>query len=575
VISFVVAMRLHLELLGQFSVIIENRAIPPDAWRRERGAALVKVLAITAGHRLHREQLMELFWPDLDAEAAGANLRKAVYFARRALGEPELIESSDVVALAPQAELEIDSKAFEQAAKAALRGGDAVACERAADLYRGELLPDDRYVEWLEEPRKQLHNLQVRLLRAGKLWERLIAVEPTDEQAQCALMQAALDAGHRGEAIRLFQELRERLRLDLGIGPSKAAVTLYERALAAPTLEPVNVADRIRAQLAWGLVHIHSGAFDQAERMARENRQVALAAGLGREMGEATALLGLVAQMQGRWRELFRAEFVEWLRAAPAVASNVFDGHSCFADFCMASAGGHEPIATLAQELLALAERAGSVPGRALATLMLGDLASCAGRLDEAEPLLTEAERQHRELGAMVGRTLALVHLARLALMRGHSAQARAFTQQAAPLARATWLAPHLRIRVKALEVRVASTPEEALAEILEGDRLLAASCQPCSMAFRTASAIALAEAGELEHVGRRLDEAERLASMWNGGPWAAAIWEARGVLRRAQGNLARANAGFGEAAARYAELGRPLDHDRCLMRMNEPAPAS
>jgi len=73
---------------------------------------------------------MDLFWPDLDPEAAGANLRKAVHFARRSLGEHELIDSGDTVALAPHIELVTDVAAFEQAAEDALRSGDASACER-------------------------------------------------------------------------------------------------------------------------------------------------------------------------------------------------------------------------------------------------------------------------------------------------------------------------------------------------------------------------------------------------------------------------------------------------------------
>lgn len=562
-------MRLRLDLLGQFSVIVGDRPVSRDAWRRERGAALVKLLAVTAGHRLHREQVMELFWPDLEPEAAGANLRKAVYFARRSLGDHQVLESSEIIALAPDVELEIDAEAFEQAGKAALRSADPAACERAADLYRGELLPDDRYVEWLDEPRKQLHELYMRVLRAGKLWERVITVEPTDEQAQCALMQAALDAGNRSAAIRIFQELRERLRLDLGIGPSRAAVTLYERALETPAIDPVSVTDRIRASLAWGLVHVASGAFDQAERIARESRDLALATGLGREMGEATALLGMVAHMQGRWSELFRVEFTQWLNQ-PKAAPAVFDGHTCFAQFCMATPTGHASMSALIRELMELAEQRGSVPGRALATLMLGDLALCAGQLDEAEAALTEAAQKYGEIGAVAGRTLAIEQLARVALSRGQLARARELTQQAAPLVSTTWLAPHLDIRVRSLQVQVAPTTDEALRHILDGDRLIATCCQPCSMSFRIASAIALADAGELDQVSRRLDEAERIASMWSGGPWAAAIWEARGVFRRAQGNAARAAAGFSEAAARFLELGRPLDHARVVARMDE-----
>ena len=122
---------------------------------------------------------------------------------------------------------------------------------------------------------------------------------------------------------------------------------------------------------------------------------------------------------------------------------------------------------------------------------------------------------------------------------------------------------------MQALVVRAAATPEKIAASILAGDRLLTTgACQPCSMALRTASAIALAEAGELEQVDRRLNEAERIAGMWHGGPWAAALWEARGVQRRAQKSDVRALAAFDEAATRYEELGRPRDQARCLARM-------
>ncbi|RVC56976.1 hypothetical protein EN779_23055 [Mesorhizobium sp. M4B.F.Ca.ET.088.02.2.1] len=54
---------------------------------------------------------------------------------------------------------------------------------------------------------------------------------------------------------------------------------------------------------------------------------------------------------------------------------------------------------------------------------------------------------------------------------------------------------------------------------------------------------------------------------MWQGGPWVAAVWEARGVHRQARGESDQASALLREAAARYAELGRPRDQERCLAR--------
>ena len=147
-------MRVSIHLLGRFAVSVDGRPIPAADWRRDRAAALIKLLALRPAHRIHREQAMEIFWPDADPEAAGANLRKAIHFARRTLGVHDLIEvGNDIVALAPHAELEIDANSFEAAAKAALGGGNKSAYERAADFYGGRLLPDDLFVEWLDTPR--------------------------------------------------------------------------------------------------------------------------------------------------------------------------------------------------------------------------------------------------------------------------------------------------------------------------------------------------------------------------------------------------------------------------------------
>ena len=565
-------MRVSIHLLGRFAVSVDGRPIPAADWRRDRASALVKLLALKSGHRIHREQAMEIFWPDADPEAAGANLRKAIHFARRTLGVHDLIEvSNDIVSLAPHAELEIDAESFEAAAKAALHGGDKSAYERAADFYGGTLLPDDLFVEWLDTPRAQLQQRYSDLLRAGGLWQRLIALDPADEQAQCALMQVALDAGNRVEAIRQFNQLRENLHAELGVGPSAATIALYEKALALSSTETVSPSERIRTSLAWGLVHLQSGEFDKASEIARHTRDLALGADLPREVGEASALLGLASMMRAQWPQLFRSEFIEWVRAKPAFVQHVFDGHLCLSEFCLCSASGHAEVAGLARELLTVAELAGSQAGRGLACLLLGEAALFSGDLDEAERHLTEAERLLLEADAVAGRVLAIERLAEIALERGQKWRASRLIQRGLTDAERSWLSPHLIMRMQALAVRAATTPKMVAEEILAGDRLLTpGACQPCSMALRTASAIALAEAGELDQVDRRLNDAERIAGMWHGGPWAAALWEARGVQRRAQNHEIRALAAFDEAASRYQELGRPRDQARCLARMGQ-----
>lgn len=565
-------MRVQVELLGQFDVTVADRRVASSAWRRERSAALVKLLSLSTGHRLHREQAMEALWPEMAPDASAANLRKAVHFARRALGKHELIAvENDVVSFAPTHQLEIDAEVFEAAALAALRTAspDRGACARAAERYSGELLPADRYVAWAEEPRERLRRLYVRVSKAGQLWERVLTVEPTDEEAQRAVMQAALDAGNRGEVVRQFQRLRERLRVDLGVGPAAATVALYSRAVAVGAPEPVDITDRVRGSLAWGLIHLQSGEFAKAEQIAKDARELAIEGVLGREVGEASALYGLAAHMQGRWPDLFRSEFIEWIRRAPKFAPTVFDGHLCLAEFCLCGPSGHDHLARATRELLTIAIDAGSTPGQAIAALILGEAELFSGELDAAEASLGAAERMYEEIEEGAGQVIALQRLAEVALARGQKYRAGRIVQKAFRTAEANWLSPHLLLRLQALVVLAAGTPARVADAIQRGDRWLAAGsmCQPCSMGFRVAAAIALAEAGELDQASRRLDEAERLAGMWNGGPWVAAVWEGRGVQRRAQGQADQAAALFREAAARYGALGRRRDQERCLAR--------
>jgi hypothetical protein len=98
------AIDLRIELLGRFSVSAAGRSVDEAAWRLRKARSVVKLLALAAEHRLHREHLMDALWPDREAAAAANNLRQAVFVARRALdscgvdGAARLVLHGDVLA---------------------------------------------------------------------------------------------------------------------------------------------------------------------------------------------------------------------------------------------------------------------------------------------------------------------------------------------------------------------------------------------------------------------------------------------------------------------------------------------
>jgi DNA-binding SARP family transcriptional activator len=548
--------RCRVRLLGRFSVEVDGRAVPAGAWRHRRGADLVKVLALTPGHRLRREQLMDLLWPDFPPEPASANLRKATYFARQALGSESSIRvQGGVVELWPDGELIVDVEEFEAAAE----HGDG-----ALPLYAGDLLPEDRYAEWSEPHRERLRHRFLELLRRSGQWERIVEIDRSDEDAHRQLMRRHLAAGNRQAALRQFAELRQALRVDLGLGPDRETVALYEKALELGA-EPPTPSERATAMIARGLAHWSRGELDEAEALAREARALAVQEWLGRELGEASTLLGLVALMRGRWDELFREEFLEVVERAPGQASFVLDAHICLQEAALARSNP-ESMTAMAQELLAVAEKSGAVQAQALMRVLIGATALFAGRLDESETQLSEATRLYGSAAGGSGRAVALLWLAELARVHGEPARALDLLAQARLLGAGSELRAHLLPRAFAGTVRAAETLEAKLAAVEEAELTLAPAglCGPCSIGLCVASAIACAQSGDVAKARKCLAEADRLAGMWQGGPWVAATWEARAHLRDSEGRHEQAAALLTEAADLFAESGHPLDAARC-----------
>jgi DNA-binding SARP family transcriptional activator len=206
------ARECQVDLLGRFRVVVAGREVSGDAWRNRRAADLVKLLALAPGHRLSRDRVMAALWPELGGAAAGANLRKAVHFARRAMGSDRAIATTSELVLWPEGRLEVDVDKFDDAAGSALATEDTEAAVRAAGLYRGELLPTDRYEAWTEEPRERLVQRYGRVLKTAELWERVLELDRADEEAHRAIMKRYISDGRRTDAIRQFDRLRRGLR---------------------------------------------------------------------------------------------------------------------------------------------------------------------------------------------------------------------------------------------------------------------------------------------------------------------------------------------------------------------------
>ena len=241
--------RLAIQLLGDFRVCVGSRTIQEREWTVHKARSLVKLLALAPRHRLHREQVIDRLWPDLDLEDGTNNLHGVLYVARRIL-EPDLPlhrASSylrlydDILVLEGSGGLWIDVEAFLAAARAAHERRSSQAYQEALRLYTGDLVPEDRCEDWAIASRDRLSGLRVTLLvrlagvqeQSGNLSaaieavQQAVAIDPLHEEAQGLLMRLLVQAGRRHLALRHYQALRAALQRELETEPNASLQALY------------------------------------------------------------------------------------------------------------------------------------------------------------------------------------------------------------------------------------------------------------------------------------------------------------------------------------------------------------
>ncbi|HEY8684178.1 MAG TPA: BTAD domain-containing putative transcriptional regulator [Chloroflexota bacterium] len=280
----IITAPLKIQLLGRFRVTVGPVTLEERDWHLRKAAMIVKLLALAPNHRLHREQVIDLLWPELASKAAENNLHHALHVARRTLDPSGTmralrLEEATVVLHWP-AEVWTDVEAFETSLAAARRSRVSASYRRALALYTGDLLPGDRYEDWAADRRVALHTLfvagQLELAACYKAegeygeaieaLQRAVTAEPALEEGHVELMRLYARAGQRQQAIRQYEQLKTSLARELDVEPEAATRALYSQILAG-TIPDVGV----------------EGASSERSRNRRHNIATPLSSFVGRD----------------------------------------------------------------------------------------------------------------------------------------------------------------------------------------------------------------------------------------------------------------------------------------------------
>jgi DNA-binding SARP family transcriptional activator len=249
---------LRIQTLGGFRVWRAGRELRPADWGREKALHLFQFLVTARRRPLHKEQIVERLWPQLDSTQGDRDFKVALNALNRALEPkrpprkaPRFVRRYELAYALDGAETWVDADAFEAHVTAGNRAfardaASAVEHYRAAvEQYAGDYLPERQYEDWSSVERERLlllalgtmtslANLLVEEspLESLRLTQTVIARDPAWEDAYRIQMRAYLHQGNRAQALRTYERCVQALASEFGVKPLPETLALYRQLLS-------------------------------------------------------------------------------------------------------------------------------------------------------------------------------------------------------------------------------------------------------------------------------------------------------------------------------------------------------
>lgn len=245
------APRLVVRCLGPFEVRLGGAVLPPAVWRRASARRLLQFLLVQ-GRPVHREEIMDALWPQLDPRRAANHLRVALWHLRHGLeleGTQAYVFAAGSTVTLSRDRVDSDLERFRRAVASAAVTFETqrhAALVEAVQTYQGELFADSPYEEWATSHRDRLAQQYLDALAALAAmeeeeerwepalahWTALLERDPAAEHGHRGRIRCYLALGRTGDALRAFDECRRALA-GLGATPSPETLRIRERIPAA------------------------------------------------------------------------------------------------------------------------------------------------------------------------------------------------------------------------------------------------------------------------------------------------------------------------------------------------------
>jgi DNA-binding SARP family transcriptional activator len=217
-----------------------------------QGRLLFAFLVLNRHRPVGRDELVDALWPSRLPAATETGLNALISKLRKALG-PEAVEGRSSLRLHLDDDAWVDVEAADEAvhraeSQVALDGWARAWAPSLVALFvaEREFLPGED-TSWVDEQRRQLAEVRLRALEAYaaaalgiggtelpaavRASHELVRLVPLRESGYQVLMRALACQGNVAEALRVYTNLCDLLRDELGVSPSAATQAVYDQLL--------------------------------------------------------------------------------------------------------------------------------------------------------------------------------------------------------------------------------------------------------------------------------------------------------------------------------------------------------
>jgi DNA-binding SARP family transcriptional activator len=250
---------LRIETLGRFQVFRGNSPIEENQWDRIQPKQLLKAIVSYGGQRIPKEILIDELWPEERPQAAEKNFKTTLQRLRKSL-EPFIHKDfsssyihlhDNIVFLDPElCRVDVDQflsflkMADEKEKRGDTKGAISLYTE-AAEIYRGDFIPEELYAPWVDKTREELRGKYMGLLnKMANLYEKQGAVKKSIECNKKAIQADSLleesyqklmtlysPKGMYNEALKTYEACKKALKTELKTNPDSRTTAIYTKVL--------------------------------------------------------------------------------------------------------------------------------------------------------------------------------------------------------------------------------------------------------------------------------------------------------------------------------------------------------